>query len=253
MEFLAFRLYAPMASWGEPAVGEHRPTHGYPGRSAVLGILAAALGMRRDEEKRLTELAESYAVGVAVYSTGQLLRDYHTVQVPSARDLKDRPHDTRADELAVPRMRLNTVLSTRDYRQDALSIALVWPKVPAVPWALEVLRDALRSPRFSLYLGRRCCPPAISLQPQCVTAATLSEALSQAQFHPIDHLRDADRLLRVTWEDSALIEHGFAAAAVLSAPRKDEPLSRRRWQFADRREWVALVAKPEITSPEDAS
>ena len=52
MEYLLFRLYGPLASWGEIAVGESRHTAAYPGKAALIGLLAAALGIRRDEEER---------------------------------------------------------------------------------------------------------------------------------------------------------------------------------------------------------
>jgi CRISPR-associated Cas5-like protein len=36
MDYLLFRLYGPMASWGEIAVGEIRHTASYPGKSAII-------------------------------------------------------------------------------------------------------------------------------------------------------------------------------------------------------------------------
>ena len=45
MAFLVFQLQAPLASWGEPAVGEYRGSCGYPGESALIGLLGAALGL----------------------------------------------------------------------------------------------------------------------------------------------------------------------------------------------------------------
>ena len=36
-DYLVFRLYGPMASWGQAAVGGDRPTDIQPSRSAVLG------------------------------------------------------------------------------------------------------------------------------------------------------------------------------------------------------------------------
>lgn len=250
MELLAFRLYAPLASWGEPAVGEHRPSHNYPGRSAILGLLAAALGIRRDEDEQLAELAAGYGVAVAVYAGGSLLRDYHTAQVPSAKDLKQRPHRTRADELALPKADLNTILSTRDYRQDALSAVLLWCTTPSAPFTLDALSQALRAPRFTLYLGRKACPPALPLHPHCVEAATLYEALQRTQFPIFSELRDASVLQRLAWEGDE-VQPGISRAAVFSVLRKDEPRSRRRWQFADRREWVALLSE-ELPTLEEA-
>ncbi len=60
-EYLVFRLYAPLASWGEAAVGESRPTATYPGRGAIIGLLGAALGVRRDDD----EGSAGYAIASA--------------------------------------------------------------------------------------------------------------------------------------------------------------------------------------------
>lgn len=238
MDFLAFRLYAPMASWGDVAVGEHRPSQNYPGRSAVLGLLGAALGIRRDEEARLGALSAAFGVAVAVYGSGALLRDYHTTQVPSASAMKKRPHRTRTDELAFPKAELNTILSTRDYRTDALSVVLVWAKATP-PVSLDALREALLRPHYVLYLGRKSCPPAMPLQPRCIQADSLLTALDLAKFGPIDGLRGLDRLQRLAWEGEQW-DRDVPGATVFSAPRKDDPVSRARWQFADRTEYVAV-------------
>ena len=54
--YLVFRLYGPLASWGMPAVGGDRPTAAQPTRSALLGLLAAGLGIKRDKEYALQAL-----------------------------------------------------------------------------------------------------------------------------------------------------------------------------------------------------
>ncbi len=41
--YLVFQLYAPLAAWGGQAVGQERPSDDHPSRSALLGLLAAAL------------------------------------------------------------------------------------------------------------------------------------------------------------------------------------------------------------------
>ena len=43
MDYLVFQLQAPLAAWGEPAVGEYRGSAAHPGESALLGLLAAPL------------------------------------------------------------------------------------------------------------------------------------------------------------------------------------------------------------------
>ncbi|MCG6116931.1 MAG: type I-E CRISPR-associated protein Cas5/CasD [Aquimonas sp.] len=240
MQCLMFRPYAPLASWGDIAVGEDRPSHEYPGRSAVLGLVAAALGIRRDEQARLDALSASLGLAVGVYSTGRLLRDYHTSQVPSAKDMKKRPHRTRADELALPRSELNTILSRRDYRQDALCTVLLWRRVADTEFSLAAIRDALLKPQFVLYLGRKSCPLAVPLQPQLVEADSLIAAFTAAEFPPIEGLRDADQLQRIAFDSDAALPLGDVEATRFSVTRRDEPRSRARWQFSDRTEQVAL-------------
>ena len=42
-ELLVFRLFGPLASWGEIAVGQVRPSAVRPTRSALLGLLAGGV------------------------------------------------------------------------------------------------------------------------------------------------------------------------------------------------------------------
>jgi CRISPR system Cascade subunit CasD len=154
METLIFQLHAPLASWGETAVGEYRPTAEYPSQSAIQGLLGAALGINRDDDATQVALRTSYCMAVGVLSQGRLLRDYHTAQVPSRSDLKKRPKATRRDELSLPKYELNTVLSTRDYRQDSAALIAIQAKAGA-SYSLIALADALKKPKYVLYLGRK--------------------------------------------------------------------------------------------------
>jgi len=250
MEYLVLQLQAPLAAWGEPAVGEYRGSANHPAESTLLGLLAASLGVERDDEDAIQALRAGYLFAVGVQSNGTLLRDYHTAQVPGRSTLKGRPHATRADELAVPRHELNTILSTRDYRQDAACLVAVQARAQA-PHELTDLVAALRAPRFVLYLGRKACPPAAPLCPQVVTgdsvlsAFTAYRALLQALIAP-----HADRwgrpaveppqvVHRLSWSDG--IEAGVPVQ--LSAPRKDRIIRRSRWQFGDRLEHSAVLAE----------
>ncbi|MBA3771300.1 MAG: type I-E CRISPR-associated protein Cas5/CasD [Ramlibacter sp.] len=250
MDYLVFQLQAPLAAWGEPAVGEFRGSANHPGESALLGLLAAALGITRDEEARLASLQAGYMFAVGVQSSGTLLRDYHTAQVPGTSVLRGRQHATRADELALPRHELNTILSTRDYRQDAACLVAVQARAES-PHALGQLADALRAPLFVLYLGRKACPPAAPLWPQVVPAESALRAfeayraLIETQAAP-----HADRWNRaavdlplpvrsLSWSDG--IEAGVAVQ--LSAPRKDRIIRRSRWQFGDRLEHTSMLAE----------
>ena len=50
MRYLLLTLYAPLGACGEIAVGERRMSWARPGRSAILGLVAAACGVERADE-----------------------------------------------------------------------------------------------------------------------------------------------------------------------------------------------------------
>ena len=58
MDFLVFQLQGPMAAWGDTAVGEFRPSLDAPGLSSLVGLLGAALGLRREDVGRETGHAD---------------------------------------------------------------------------------------------------------------------------------------------------------------------------------------------------
>lgn len=241
MRYLIFRLYAPLASWGDVAVGEVRPSANYPSQSGLLGLLAAALGLQRGDEDAHMALREGYGFVVGMLAPGRLLRDYHTAQVPGRANLKKRPHRTRRDELSLPKDELNTILSTRDYRQDAVSLVALWEK-PGAPHPLSTLQAALAQPKFTLYLGRKACPPALPLCPRVLEAENARAAFELAAFPSevgLTHDKDGKALplKQLIWGDDAVMD----IPATLSVPRKDQLLSRRRWQFADRMEHIAVL------------
>jgi len=233
-DFLLFRLYGPLAAWGDIAVGEYRPSFAHPGKSAVIGLLAAALGIRRDEVERQKSLAESCSFAVRVDSMGVLLRDYHTTQVPSAK--KGVVHYTRRSELAMDD--LNTILSSRDYRCDsAYTVAVT--VADHSPYTVKQLAAALQKPVFTLYLGRKSCPLAMPLLPQVIKAATLRDALGvvppSEDLSAINQKGDA----MVFWEGD--MASGFECQQVIT--RRDAPRSRKRWQFDERGENCGVLRK----------
>lgn len=250
METLIFQLQGPLSSWGDTAVGEYRPSAEYPSQSAILGLLAAALGIEREDEQGHQSLRASCRMAIGMVNPGRLLRDFHTAQVPGSSDLKKRPHATRRDELALPKHDLNTILSTRDYRQDASSLVALQACNGAV-YSLARIADALRRPRFLLYLGRKSCPLAAPLNPCLSDAANLEAAMTgylqtaSADWSARSAGRGGSRmaLAKIAWGDDfgadevALI----GRARHLSIIRKDRVLARDGWQFGDRREHIALL------------
>ncbi|MFI3120861.1 MAG: type I-E CRISPR-associated protein Cas5/CasD [Methylococcaceae bacterium] len=250
MDILVFRLYGPMASWGEIAVGESRHTANYPGKSAIIGLLGAALGIARDEEEKQQQLQQGYALAVELLTAGHLLRDYHTTQVPDS--VGKFTYRTRRDELILGKERLGAILSSREYRTDALALVAVRALADA-PFTLAEIQAALLQPKYHLYLGRKSCPLAAPLQPQLITDQLNYFAAFKAYQHkpmlPTSIAsdgtlakRDYDWLGRPNdrhyyWEG---LPEDFSDTLDLTRrqtrTRHDQPLSRKRWQFMPRQE-----------------
>ncbi|MGW4646976.1 type I-E CRISPR-associated protein Cas5/CasD [Kitasatospora sp. NPDC004289] len=144
---LLLRLAAPLQSWGENSPFNERGTAAFPTRSGVIGLLAGVLGLARgDDISHLTALS----LTVRADRPGVLLRDLHTVGggLPAARTVTTADGKKRSGATA-------TLLSHRYYLADAAFTAVV----TGTPELLQQCANALRTPRWPPYLGRRSCPP----------------------------------------------------------------------------------------------
>lgn len=254
MDYLVFRLYGPMASWGEIAVGEARHSATYPSKSAITGLLAAALGIRREQEELHNQITEGYWQAVKLLKAGQVLKDFHTVQTPDS--VGKFRYRTRRDELIHGKDRLivgNPVLSRREYRTDAQAIVAI-QGLAAMPYSLQTLQQALQSPKFHLYLGRKSCPISAPLDAQIITAENFRHALDNYSVKSLLNAKyewesDArwlphDELTHYYWEGDlqsfSADDELFSSKQVQKLSRHDKPTSRRRWQFAPRTEYLWL-------------
>lgn len=258
MQALVFTLAAPMMAFGEIAVDERRGTAPRPTRSAVLGLLAAALGLER-ADPRQRPFADGYDIAVRTDRAGRVLADYHTVQVPpssainkAAKQTGRRPA-TRAEELAVGD--LGTKLTRRDYLTDAAFTVLIVAR-PVAPVPLSELAGALERPHWRLSAGRRSCPLGLPPAPRVIEADTVIGA-----FTAYDKGEDGspDRAaLRALFRSDRTGRHSLhPLAAPIAADlgleavlgfsvsrretRRDAIADRSRWQFAPR---VELVGRP---------
>ena len=253
MDYLVFRLYGPMASWGQAAVGGERPTGMAPGRAAILGLMGAALGIKREDEAGQQQLFDELQFAVKQLSAGTLMRDYHTVQVPST-DKKHR-HYTRKSELSVDK--LNTVLSSRHYRQDGVWIVAVYLKEGAKHHTLEQIQKHLQRPVFPLYLGRKSCPPSLPLMPVLVATDSLKQALDtpfpdvtakclvsddemvskgDARYSKDKYCLSLKGQSTYYWQGGLNELDGLEHEGTLTYHPWDDPISRTRWQFGQRQQ-----------------
>ncbi len=250
MDYLLFRLYGPMASWGEIAVGETRHTASYPSKSAIIGLLAAALGIKRSDTEKQFQMQQGYSLAVEVYTQGTLQRDYHTTQVPDS--VGNFTYRTRRDELVLGKARLGTILSSREYRSDAFALVAVRALTDAL-YDLQAIKEHLEKPRFHIYLGRKSCPLAAPMNPQVSeNKKNYYQAFKAYKHKPMmptykkceNALSDHDAYwLKQTddrhyyWEGSAVdFSDTLDLNRMQTRTRHDQPLSRTRWQFSPRQE-----------------
>ena len=134
MSVLVLKLSGPCQSWGTGLKLRDHETDLMPSKSGVLGMIAAALGQRRDADP--SALA-SLRFGVRADAPGTLLRDFHKAVIPSGEQKGD------------------TYIGNYYYLEDAcFTAALEGDRT-----LLEQYAEALRHPVFPPYLGRRCCIP----------------------------------------------------------------------------------------------
>jgi CRISPR system Cascade subunit CasD len=217
---LVFTMAATLAAMGDLAGHERRGSLTWPGRSAILGLLGAALGVERDGD---FAALDALGVAVAIFEEGTPLRDYHTVEsVPSAAV---RQPNSRPEALAAAGLRAGTTITLRDYRAGSLYGVAVWGG------ALAPLHDALEAPRFTLYFGRKSCPLSAPPGASIVDAAGPEEALTSLVLPP--------------WWQGAAARWLMADAepgALHVDYRQDQPLDRMKWHFTRRPVMVRRVA-----------
>ena len=236
VQFLLFTHYAPLGAYGEVAVGGRRMSWTRPGRSAVVGLVACALGIERVREGEHERLERSLGYGVRTLVPGRPLIDYHTTQPPKTG--KRRPRfATRREELAHPT--LATVLSSREYRTDAFFTVALWER-PESGAALDAVAEALRRPGFCLFAGRKLAPLGLPPGPGMVEAPTLPAAFEAREHNSVER----EVLESLGWDEKtpALIACDLDAPGipegVREERRRDAIASRARWQFRDRDEAV---------------
>ncbi|MCY3879334.1 MAG: type I-E CRISPR-associated protein Cas5/CasD [Rhodobacteraceae bacterium] len=222
-DYLVFTLTAALGSMGEFAGHDRRGSLTWPGRSAILGLLGAAKGIRRGGD---FAVLDSLGMAIAVFDSGKALRDYHTIQsvgVSTVRNPQSRPQAIKDAG-----NRANTTLTQRDYRMGSLYGVAVWNG------DLLALQAALRQPEFTLYLGRKSCPLAAPVAARLVGAVDPVEALSQVEIPP---WRCVNGMSRIIADDGSI-------TAIHRESRNDVPLDRTLWHFGTR---TVAIAETSIT------
>jgi CRISPR system Cascade subunit CasD len=237
-----------MAAWGDIAVGEIRGSWSRPSKSAVLGLIAGALGHPRTDETALVALDRG--LGFAVRLDGgerraRPFRDYHTTQ--SAVSRRNQRLLTRREELASDD--LATVLSERSYLANAVWTIALWAFGPKAP-ALDNIKQALLHPHFTLYLGRKACPLARPLGPHVLITDNLRSAFASYDAASAEAENCLPPQLRGEGSSGAKpapiwfeMGAGISEETQEETSRRDALRQRRDWTFRDRREGLLRDAE----------
>lgn len=214
---LALCFDAPMQSWGTDSRFIVRDTATEPTKSGVVGLLAAALGIGREDTTSIARLA-TVRMGIRADREGIIERDYHTTQnVPTTQGGGHR-----------------TVVSHRYYLADALFLVVL----EGDPALMAKLHSAVQRPHWSLYFGRKAFVPARPL----VATGAKDEPLTAVGLvdQPLGHIIQQHPWLEIRDDlrrrEKRTIQDGkpavalrtvvdCAASASDAEPRRDHPVS----------------------------
>ncbi|MFF8387402.1 type I-E CRISPR-associated protein Cas5/CasD [Streptomyces kanasensis] len=148
---LLLRLAAPLQSWGRHSHFNERDTAPFPTRSGLIGLLASALGRARHEP--IDDLA-TLSLTVRTDRPGVPLRDLHTVGggLPARATVTTAEGKKRSGDTT-------TLLTHRTYLADAAFTTALTATDTTPTDLLPTLAQALLTPQWPPYLGRRSCPP----------------------------------------------------------------------------------------------
>ena len=155
MKFLALYLRAPLQSWGASSKFGDRGTLDAPTRSGLLGLLAAACGVDKNDAVRDREWlvrAAKLSMNVLAFRRGDRMTDYHTV---GARYDKDNPWQRRMIPTTADGKPRGTDITHRDYLTDSI-FGVVFSGDEAL---LEEMGSGIANPVYGVWLGRKSCIP----------------------------------------------------------------------------------------------
>jgi len=145
---LFLRLEGPLQAWGDQeSKFVIRRTAEAPTKSGVIGMLCAALGVSRPQApgEWLPKLSDLH-MGVRIDRPGVRWWDYHTVGARMQMRIAEGEGKTKP----------GAMLTRREYLCDA-SFLVALQGEPAL---IAELETAMGNPRWTLYLGRKSCPPS---------------------------------------------------------------------------------------------
>ena len=136
MKTILMKFQGPLQSYGTDSHFETRHTDDHPSKAAVIGLIAAALGIRREETDKLRQLHNLHMV-VRVDQVGQMSKEFQIAAKYKKTGDNERNYVT-----------------LRYYLEDAVFLVAVEGKDDLI----DHIYDALKRPYFQIFYGRKSCP-----------------------------------------------------------------------------------------------
>ena len=173
MRIIKILFSAPLQSWGEDARWDNRSTAMRPTKSGIIGFLGCCIGYPRGDI-RLNELNNQLQIAIRTDRPGRILSDFQTVQ---------GTNDVLLNAEGKKRSLGATIITPKQYLQDA-SFSIF---ISGEETLLEHCFSAIMHPKWSPYLGRKSCIPAVPVVPEWVEAGSLEDAVSLFSDDDIKH------------------------------------------------------------------
>lgn len=141
---LVLRLEGALQSWGEQAKWDERDSASMPTKSGVVGLLACAMGLER-ENPEIAALSDHIQIAVRADRPGRKAVDYQTVTGDPLWNAEGKKRSLG-----------NTFISRRTYLEDASFLVVI----AADRLWTEKITGALKNPVWCPYLGRKNCIPS---------------------------------------------------------------------------------------------
>lgn len=193
---LLLRLQAPLIAFGGETIDNFGVIRDFPALSMITGLLANALGWRREDFELHDRLQSRLLLGTRLNTPIQRLTDFQTAQLGK----EDKgwttwgiPEERRggSDSYKSPHLRY------RDYHADLdVLVALRLEAAEQSP-TLDDLAVALDHPARPLFIGRKPCLPSKRIFAGWVEADNVLQALQLAHLPAIDSTQS----LRMQWPD----------------------------------------------------
>lgn len=226
LKTLLLKFSGPLQSWGTDSHFETRYTDFHPSKSAVIGLIAASFGYRRDEDEKIAKLND-LNFAVRVDQRGNLLRDYQiaTAYKPDGRFERN-------------------YVTNRYYLEDAVFVVALYGEDELI----DKIEFAIRNPYFQPFFGKRSNP----VNPDIIIKTTTDDIVTS-----LEKLRwQASKFHKREFKDKEFVElevyiDGDLTKDLSSKFRKDrvKSFSQKHRQFGYRGEKTFTIR---VTDEHDA-